>query len=149
MRRCPLCGFEAGDAEPFCALCGAAMGPPGAGAAPAGRRGYVELPGGERIEVTDEPSAVGREALRPYAGGQGAERISRAHFTVVRRGGRFMIEDGPGPAQPKASANGTWVKARAGGAEERLRAGAPVELGGGEAIDVARVVALRFVVEGA
>jgi len=147
---CPLCGFAAQEADVFCGLCGASLHavPRGASARPP-TRGYVELPGGERVEVTDAPVAVGREQLRAFAQGPLAAAISRVHFTVVRRQGRFMIEDGPGPAQPKPSANGTWVRGATGAGEVRLTPGSPVELKGGEAIDVARVLRLRFEVEGA
>jgi hypothetical protein len=145
--KCPLCGFASPEGEPFCALCGAAVpvqgGPPEGGPT---RRGFVVLPGGERLEVGGVPMAVGREHLRPYAGPEGAGLISRAHFTVARRDGRFLVEDRPGPGQPKASANGTWL--RRPGEPEETRVGAPVELRGGEAIVVARVVTLAVEVEG-
>jgi pSer/pThr/pTyr-binding forkhead associated (FHA) protein len=138
--------------DAFCSLCGASMyakggAPDGARAGKPRSRGFLVLPGGERLEVAEAALVVGRAQLQGVLAKGELGRVSRAHFSIGREGGGFVLQDGGTVAQPKQSLNGTWVGR--GEAEPKVRAfeGAPLQLAGGEAIDIAHVVTVRFVVE--
>jgi pSer/pThr/pTyr-binding forkhead associated (FHA) protein len=117
------------------------VGPPRA-------RAFLVLPDGARLEVKEAPLVVGRAQLQGAVAPALIGRVSRAHFCVFRKGDGFVLQDGGTPAQLKASLNGTWVSRAKAGPQVRAAEGAPVPLQGGESVDVAHVVNVRFVIEG-
>lgn len=134
VRACQACQ-EAGnpDDERFCISCGADMDGAGAAGAAGGPRGAADASAGAAQEAAggDEPTRiiprgparltvngeevagidgsyrlVGRADLRKHTK-KDPDLISRSHFTVYRKGSKYIVADGPTPVQDRRSERGT------------------------------------------
>lgn len=90
------------------------------------------LPSGASVEVSSERAVFGREVFAKLGVPKELlQYISRVHFAVYRKGGRFYIED-------LGSKNGTFLNGRP------IAGLKPQPLKSGDVVTVANVLTLRF-----
>jgi hypothetical protein len=91
----------------------------------------LELPDGRVLPITSIRQVFGRANFATYLTPEILNTISRNHFTIFFRGGKFYIEDA-------GSTNGTLLN------NKEIRATGPNEIKDGDVISPAGVVSLRF-----
>jgi len=91
----------------------------------------LELPKGGFLPVTGAYQMFGRENMQGQVSAGEANVISRAHFAIFFRGGKFYVED-------KASKNGTLLN------RTEIMGTGPHEIKEGDAISPAGTLELRF-----
>jgi hypothetical protein len=132
--KCPHCKYDNLADSVFCENCGAklpAVAPPKKPVAKIPEVLYELSLDGKSIRVHEDSKTFGRQDFIELIPESKYKFISRKHFTIFRKGGKFYIRD-------EGSANGTKLN----GAE--IKGAGKKELKAGDTITIAEVVEVRF-----
>lgn len=106
------------------------------------KKGFLLMPDGTQIEITPTQRLIGRIDLSKYISEDDINQISRGHFTVLKEGDKYYVQDGKTIVQEKPSKNKTWLIS--GGQKEEITEKGMRELKDGDEINIADMLTLLF-----